>query len=142
MVDFFNNGLLIIEQTHLNYLRFNQRQIRAELYNGLQDAMYSGDSTTNVGQRIILPSSFTGGPRQMHKLYQDGMAIVRVFGKPDLFITITCNPKWPEITEALHPSQNAQDRPDLISRVFNMKLKVILDDILKKNIFGKVLAYL
>jgi len=42
----------------------------------LQDAMYSGDSTTNVGQRIILPSSFTGGPRQMHKLYQDGMAIV------------------------------------------------------------------
>jgi hypothetical protein len=47
-----------------------------------------------------LPSSFTGGPRQMHKLYQDGMAIVRVFGKPDLFITITCNPKWPEIQNA------------------------------------------
>ena len=70
----------VMEQTHLNYLRFNQKQIRAELYNGLQDAMYSGDSTTNVGQRIILPSSFTGGPRQMHKLYQDGMAIVRVFG--------------------------------------------------------------
>ena len=66
----------VMEQTRLNYLRFNQKQIRAELYNGLQDAMYSGDSTTNVGQRIILPSSFTGGPRQMHKLYQDGMAIV------------------------------------------------------------------
>jgi hypothetical protein len=82
----------IVEQTRLNYLRYNQKQIRADLYNGLQDAMHSGDSTTNVGQRIILPSSFTGGPRQMHKLYQDGMAIVRVFGKPDLFITITCNP--------------------------------------------------
>ena len=46
----------VMEQTRLNYLRFNQKQIRAELYNGLQDAMYSGDSTTNVGQRIILPS--------------------------------------------------------------------------------------
>src|SRR6266498_5383040 len=43
----------VIEQARLNYLRFNQKQIRAELYNGLQDAMISGDSTTtNVGQRI------------------------------------------------------------------------------------------
>ena len=52
----------VMEQTRLNYLRFNQKQIRVELYNGLQDAMYSGDSTTNVRQQIILPSSFTGGP--------------------------------------------------------------------------------
>ena len=132
----------VMEQTRLNYLRFNQKQICAELYNGLQDAMYSGDSTTNVGQRIILPSSFTGGPRQMHKLYQDGMAIVRVFGKPDLFITVTCNPNWPEIKETLLPGQTAQDRPELISRVFNMKLKAIFNDFLKENIFGKVLAYL
>ncbi|PKK57669.1 hypothetical protein RhiirC2_797622 [Rhizophagus irregularis] len=85
----------------LNYLRFNQKQIRAKLYNGIQDAMISGDRTTNVGQQIILPSSFTGGPRQMHKLYQDAITIVRVFGKPDLFITITYNPKWPEIQNAL-----------------------------------------
>ncbi len=39
----------VMEQTRLNYLRFNQKQIRAELYNGLQDVMYSGASTTNVG---------------------------------------------------------------------------------------------
>ncbi|CAB4488149.1 unnamed protein product [Rhizophagus irregularis] len=132
----------IVEHTRLNYLRFNQKRIRAELYNGIQDAMISGDRTTNVGQRIILPSSFTGGPRQMHKLYQDAMAIVRVFGKPDLFITITCNPKWPEIQNALLLGQTAQDRPDLISRIFNMKLKAIFNDILKEDIFGKVLAYL
>jgi hypothetical protein len=40
----------VVKQTHLNYLRFNQKQIRAELYNGLQDAMILGDRTTNVGQ--------------------------------------------------------------------------------------------
>ena len=78
----------------------------------------------------------------MHKLYQDGMAIVRAAGKPDLFITVTCNPNWPEIKEALLPEQIAQDRPDLISHIFNMKLKAILNDILKEKIFGKVLAYL
>ncbi|CAB4416166.1 unnamed protein product [Rhizophagus irregularis] len=132
----------MIEQTRLNYLRHNQKQIRAELYSGLQDAINSGDNLANVGQRIILPSTFTGGPRQMHKLYQNGMAIVRAVGKPDLFITVTCNPNWPEIKETLLSGQTAHDRPDLISRVFNMKLKAILKDILKESIFGKVLAYL
>jgi hypothetical protein len=29
------------------------------------------------------------------------MAIVRQYGKPDLFITMTCNPKWEEIVSML-----------------------------------------
>ena len=66
----------VIEQTRLNYLRHNQKQIRAKQYNGLQDTINSRDSLTNIGQWIILPSSFTGRPQQMHKLYQNGMAIV------------------------------------------------------------------
>ena len=70
------------------------------------------------------------------------MAIVRIIGKPDLFITITYNPSWSEITNELFSNQSAQDRPDLIARVFNMKLKAILKDILKEGIFGKVVAYL
>ena len=49
----------------------------------------------------------------MYQLYQDAMSIVSHFGKPDLFITFTCNPKWPEITRELLPNQNAADRPDL-----------------------------
>ena len=78
----------------------------------------------------------------MHKLYQDGMAIVWSFRKTDLFITMTCNPNWPKIKEALLPRQTAQDHPDIISYIFNMKLKAMLKDILKENIFEKVLAYL
>ena len=31
----------------------------------------------------------------------DVMAYVSEFGKPDLFITLTCNPYWEEITENL-----------------------------------------
>lgn len=30
----------------------------------------------------------------MNARYQDAMAIVRNCGKPDYFITMTCNPKW------------------------------------------------
>ncbi|CAN0516246.1 unnamed protein product, partial [Scytosiphon promiscuus] len=37
----------------------------------------------------------------MQQQYQDAMVVVRKFGKPGLFVTFTCNPGWPEITEAL-----------------------------------------
>ena len=38
---------------------------------------------------LFLPRS----PRRFHELYLDAMAIVRVHGPPDLFTTITLNPK-------------------------------------------------
>jgi len=118
-----------IEQERLNYLRLNQSTLRAEVYQGTIDAINAGDVSNNIGHRIILPSSFTGGPRQMYQLYQDAMAIVSCFGKPDLFITFTCNPKWSEITEELLPYQNVADRPDLIARVFHIKLQELLKDL-------------
>uniref|UniRef100_A0A182KHH5 Helitron_like_N domain-containing protein n=1 Tax=Anopheles christyi TaxID=43041 RepID=A0A182KHH5_9DIPT len=58
-----------------------------------------------------------------------GIPKARAIGKPDLFITVTCNPKRPEITEALFPRQQACDRPDFIARVFRLKLKAILEDL-------------
>ena len=54
-----------------------------------------------VGSIVILPSSFHGSPRNMQQEYQDAMAIVSAMGKPDLFLTMTCNPKWREIQENL-----------------------------------------
>ena len=130
-----------MEQERLNYLRLNQSTLRAEMYQGAVDAIHTGDTSNNIGRRIILPSSFTGGPRQMYQLYQDAMAIVRHFGKPDLFITFTCNPKWPEITKELLPHQTAADRPDLTSRVFHIKLQELLKDLCTKQCLGKVIAY-
>jgi hypothetical protein len=58
---------------------------------------------------MILPSSFQGGEHTMGQLYQDAMARVRKFGKLDLFVMFTCNPKWKEITNALFPRQTAKD---------------------------------
>src|SRR5256885_10227862 len=59
-----------MEQERLNYLRLNQSTLRAEMYQGAVDAMYTGDTSNNIGHRIILSSSFTGGPRQMYQLYR------------------------------------------------------------------------
>ena len=76
----------------------------------------------------------------MNSRYQDAMAIVRVKGKPDLFVTFTCNPKWLEIVEELLPGQQAEDRPDIAARVFKMKLDELIKDIDQRKIFGKVAA--
>lgn len=76
----------------------------------------------------------------MFELYQDAMAIVSHYGKPDLFLTFTCNPKWKEIQENLLPGQTAWDRPDLVCRVFKMKLDEFLKDLYKQQVFGKVKA--
>lgn len=95
-----------------------------------------------IGRRILLPSSFTSSPRQMQQLYQDAMAIVQCCGKPDLFITFTCNPKWPEIQNELHASQCSTDRIDLVVRVFNQKQRALMNDIVKRGIFGRVVGYI
>ncbi|XP_050063259.1 uncharacterized protein LOC126552591 [Aphis gossypii] len=60
------------------------------------------------------------------------MTYVRNYGTSDLFITVTCNPKWTEIESELEPGQKPQDRHDIIARVFQQKLKVMMD-VLTKN---------
>ena len=112
----------------------------AEKYNGLIDAAAVGD-LVQVGRKIILPPTITGSPRFYVEKFQDAMAIVRKFGKPHLFITMTCNPEWPEIKESLNPGESAYDRPDLVTRVFKLKNDMLIHDIVKNEIFGKVIAY-
>lgn len=110
-----------VEQQRLRFIETRQFILRRGMLEGLMDAI-NGEIARNIGNAVILPPSFTGGPRDMHSQYMDAMAIVRAFGKPDLFITFTCNPNWPEITSALKPGQTPNDRPDLTIRVFKMKV--------------------
>ena len=64
------------------------------------------------------------------------MTYVRHFGRPDLFITFTCNPKWPEIVELLKQGQKSHDRHDIVARVFHVKVKHIIKLLTKGCIFG------
>ncbi|XP_020243540.1 uncharacterized protein LOC109821791 [Asparagus officinalis] len=131
-----------LETTRLDYFRNKQSEIRAELFQGIVDSVAAGEANASqVGKRIVLPSSFIGGPRDMRRRYLDAMSLVQRFGKPDLFITMTCNPEWEEIIEQLHPGQSHNDRPDLTSRIFRAKLQDLKDQLFKKEIFGKVVAH-
>ena len=62
--------------------------------------------------------------------------------KPDIFLTFTCNPKLPEITENLLPYQHAQDRPYLVARVFKMHLGMLLKDITTNHVLGVPVAHI
>lgn len=112
-----------MESNRLSYTRMNQKQIRTDSYQGLHDAVEAEDGNNTIataGSRIILPSTFTGGPRYIHEKQQDAMAYVQMFGRPDFFLTFTCNPKALEIMRELFPGQTSPDRPDIVSRVFHL----------------------
>ncbi len=99
-----------IEQNRLKYLRLNKKKLHVDLYQGLQDVIAIGDnSAVAIGQRIILPSSFTVGPCHMVQNYQDAMAICRWVGSPNAFVTFICNPQWFEIKRELLLGQQPQD---------------------------------
>jgi hypothetical protein len=89
---------------------------------------------------VHLPSTFLGGKRSMLELYHDAMAVVRALGKPSLFITMTTNPNWIEITQNILSGTSPNDNPDVVCRVFSEKLKALLQD-LKNGIFGRCFGY-
>ncbi|KAK9689010.1 hypothetical protein RND81_09G027900 [Saponaria officinalis] len=130
-----------IENTRLDFFRKNQDTTRAELYQGILDTLESGENCAeNVGRRVILPPTFLGGPRDMKKRYLNAMSLVQKYGKPDLFITMTCNAAWPEIKEQLSASEEAQNRPQLVARAFRAKLLSLKKKIMEQHIFGEVVA--
>ena len=98
--------------------------MKADSYKDLREAIVNQNGEPrNVGQKVILPVTFCGGPRYMFERQQDAMFFVRKFVRPDVFITVTTHPKWSEILESMTPGQQLHDRPDLLLRVFRLKVQ-------------------
>ncbi|XP_076049277.1 uncharacterized protein LOC143029952 [Oratosquilla oratoria] len=110
------------------------------MYSGLMDHLARNNENEDPGGPVILPSSFTGSSRNMQQCYQDAMAIVCKYGRPDLFITYTCNPKCREVTENLQPHETLQNRPDLLARVFKQHLNELMTDIKDRHVLGVPIA--
>ncbi|XP_012847884.1 PREDICTED: uncharacterized protein LOC105967828 [Erythranthe guttata] len=137
------DGFSMVESQRLNFIRFNQDQLRVDMYKGIEEKIFKGDTEgKSVGQHIIIPRSFTAGPRYMFNNFVDALQICNWIGFPTLFITITCNPQWPEIQRVLKDTNlRPEDRPDIMCRVFKMKLDSMMTEIKKGRIFGRIRAY-
>ena len=132
----------MIESERLYYIRNQQKALRCESYETLRSVKNNGNTNIlNIGQRVILPSSFTGGARYMMQNYLDAMSLCKWFGYPDYFITVTCNPKWPEIQRFIADTNlKPEDRLDILSRLFKMKLDSLIKDLEKNSLLGSVEA--
>ncbi|KAF7807998.1 putative PIF1 DNA helicase/replication protein A1-like protein [Senna tora] len=103
---FIVDGYTMIESQRLLYIRLHQKELRADSYVTLTHALSRGETiSSNIGKRIVLPSSFTGSERYSRENFQDAMTI-------------------------------SQDRPDLLSRVFKIKLNALMKNITKEFLFG------
>ncbi|GBP23366.1 Protein ALP1-like [Eumeta japonica] len=96
--------------------------------------------TGEDGYYLTIPQQGSARNKTTEKT-QDEMTYVQNYGRPDLFVTFTCNPEWPEIKAELLPGQRSFDRHDIISRVFHLKIKKFIKLFVEEQIFGKVKCY-
>ncbi|XP_072090624.1 uncharacterized protein [Arachis hypogaea] len=139
---FIVDAFSMVESARLKFIYTHQTEFRVKIYNGLRDAIFNGETNAaSKGKRIILPATFTGGPRYMIQNYQDAMAICRCIGYLDLFITFTCNPQWDEIQRYCRMHKVKQeDMPDMICRLFKVKVDMMIKDFRYNKLFGATKA--
>ncbi|XP_074365247.1 uncharacterized protein LOC141706372 [Apium graveolens] len=128
------------EQYRLDWIRNHQSTIRSDLYTSIRDSLTKGDTNPgNIGKNIILPATHTGSQRYMNQYFKDFLAIYRTIGHPSLFLTMTCNTQWPKIKKMMEylPGVDVANKPDVIARVFKLKLDQLLDLIKNKYYFEK-----
>jgi len=127
-------------------MEFHRRPQQQAVYRtasraALIDQLVHGEpQDIGVPVRTVLPASVVGSPRFYHTLFLNAMALPRRFGKPDLFITMTANPHWEEIRDNIPRHSEWQFHPDIVARVFMLKVDSLIADIRERKIFGDVAA--
>jgi len=116
IVDMFSRDL----ETRLDFIRQNQNRTMDE------DAALMGVNDLLPSENVYLPSSFLGSRRWSSEQVADSLTIATQKGNPTFFITMTCNPESPEITQQLLPGQCFADVPVVVCRVFKQKLHLLL----------------
>ena len=133
-----------VERQRLNYFKSDEfrTRMRRSALGHLQQAVREGKRKGSEAgtQAAEVPASHIGSRAYFRKKRYDAYALARAHGNPSLFITMTCNPSWPEITKELERGQTPEDRPDIISRVFHIKMQQLKNDILRGKTFGKAKA--
>ncbi|XP_076899883.1 uncharacterized protein LOC143553868 [Bidens hawaiensis] len=103
-------------------------------------ALIVGDIGDAVDKRDIIVTTQSGSLKRISELHPSYVPL-QWFGYPNFFITITCNPNWPEIKRFLrNKNRKSEDRPDILCPVFKMKLDSLMKDLKDKALLGKLQA--
>ncbi|XP_074310503.1 uncharacterized protein LOC141646530 [Silene latifolia] len=116
--------------------RFNDELIRL-LENMIDSHNTIAKTFRKVRDRLTVNTDSEVSIKLISRRSSDG----RTYNLPtfrDLFITFTCNPKWPEIVRFVSKrGLRPEDRPDIVCRVFKMKLDELIRDLKDRHIFGR-----
>ena len=93
----------------------------------------------NEGKPKVLNSVHKKSKKWFRKKYLNAVAMSSELDGADLFITVTGSDCSRELRH-LHCGRTPGTCPDLTNRLFHMKLQDILDDIIHKQIFGRVVG--
>ncbi len=135
LMDFYSHvcdqRLLIIGNLNNRIMMGRTRERSVGLTNQEEeDKNAAGYTNPDIPKKeAYLPGSAHGSPRHMAALARSALTLVLEWGCPHVFLTLKCNPKWPEILSQLHVGQTAFDCPDVTTAVFKSRL-----DLMKKNI--------
>jgi Helitron helicase-like domain at N-terminus len=134
-----------VQDHDISYINRIQEKFRTTDYKTYRDAeesMTTDDVGKEVPKSTFLPSSFRFGERHMRERFRDIMALCKKLGNPSLFLTMTANPNWREIVEECQRSgETPSMRPDIVSRVFNIKLKQLEEELFQNGLFGKCIGH-
>jgi len=142
-LEFFCDAWASHEAAIMEFHRRPQQQVlyRSSHRAALHDQLGHADAhDIGLPVRTVLPSSVVGSPRFYHTLFLNAMALPRRFGKPDIFLTMTANPYWEEISAAIPAGSHWLYHPDIVARVFMLKVDALMQDIRVRKIFGEVNA--
>ena len=71
----------------------------------------------------------TGSNRHLRNLSLKGLQVVQKKSRPHIFLTLTYDSEWPEITEKLGKNASAFSRPDITNMVFHERLEALLHNL-------------
>ena len=137
-----------IDSEVADYLRTKEMDLRATLpENALRFlAREAGLESTDMLGRVVMFRKYHPGTRPWFQdMFYDAttiMARTRKQGFASFMFTFTCNPRWPEIKRnLLRDNQLVVDRFDVLSRIYEDKLRMVHYLLDKKNILGKILGH-
>lgn len=108
-----------VEEERLNFIRGSKR--------GIADAAeHVAEDDDPESENVDLPASFLGSRKWASEQTADSLALARTYGPPSFFVTMTCNPDWPEIKSMLRPGQSAFEIPSVVARAFKIRLHRLL----------------
>ena len=140
---FLMNAFVCVKLNNLNFVRLNQLLLRAELYRDFMDRLGQNYELNDIDQKMtILPSSHTGFSRYMKIKKQNALALIRKFNKFIFFITFICNSHWEKFKRDLSEVVDIVNRLDLMARIFQLKLRELLRDLIERHVMEIINAHI